>query len=353
MRAELATIENASERRRFALSCTRVALSPTAGTRVRGRQMAALGAAGLVLAAAVALTDTIGPTVPALATLTTLGWLGRRPGAFGPVGPGRAPRAVRAGGFAIAGLFLAVATVQNGVSGLLRPDHDGSFIMLLLTFVTAAFLAITARGSHLGGVALASGAIAGVASGAAAFAALPFAQNAPPLAAGLPGDSTWLALVVFGAPAAAALLTRRRTRCADQAVGAALAAGTFAALVVALLGLGAVALFSGQIPHLAGEIMMPGASTSARQAEDAIAASDNYAGLLTFCALLASILWAVARPPSRAWMTVGLLVLLGLPPVALASSAPDFPGIAAITSATVMVVIAAVVTTRPGTARSI
>ena len=60
----------------------------------------------------------------------------------------------------------------------------------------------------------------------------------------------------------------------------------------------------------------------------------------------------MARPPSRAWMTVGLLAVLGLPPIALAASAQDFPGITAITTATVLVVVAAVATTRAGTARS-
>ena len=86
----------------------------------------------------------------------------------------------------------------------------------------------------------------------------------------------------------------------DQAVATALCAGMFAALVAALAGLAAVAFFPGQIPHLAGEIMMPGTSASARAAEDAIAASDRYAGLLVFGALLAASLWAMARPPGRA-----------------------------------------------------
>jgi hypothetical protein len=349
MLAELATIERSSERRRFALSCTRVALFPA---RALAHLLATAGAAGLVLVAAVALTNLIGPAVPVLLALALLAWLGRRPGAFGPVGPERAARVVRACGFALVGLFLLIGVVQNGLSGLFRPHHNGPVVTVLLTFLAAAFLAITARGSRLGSAALASGAVAGLAAGLAAFLVLPFAQHAAPLAAGLPASGTWLALVAFGAPAAAALVTGRRTRRADQAVTAALCAGTFAALVAALLGLGAIALFPGQIPHLAGEIMMPGTSAAAREAEDAIAASDQYAGLLTLGALLAAIMWAAARPPSRAWMTVGLLVLLGLPPVVLGSSARDFPGATAITFATLMVVIGAVVTTRPGTARA-
>ncbi len=107
---------------------------------------------------------------------------------------------------------------------------------------------------------------------------------------------------MFGAPAAAALLTARRTDRASAGVEAALCSATFAALVSALLGLGAVALFPGQIPHLAGQIMMPGTSAAARQAEDAIAASDRYEVLLAFGSLLAANLWAVARPPGRAQM---------------------------------------------------
>lgn len=352
MRAELGTITSPAERRRFALGCTRVALSPTPGTRAIAHHLAALGAAALVLAAALALTRAIGPTVPVLVLLAVLAWLGRRPGPFGPVAPGRAARAVRIGGLALVGSFLLVMAVERGTAGLLQPDHDGTVVTLLLTFLAAALLAVTARASRLADAALGFGSAAGLASGVAAFAVLPFAHHAEPLAARLPGRGTWLALVVFGAPALAALLTHRRTRCGDQAVAAALCAGMFAALVAALAGLGTVALLPGQIPHLPGEMMLPGTSASARAAEDAIAASDDYAGLLLFGTLLTASLWAMARPPSRAWMTVGLLAVLGLPPIALAASAQDFPGITAITTATVLVVVAAVATTRAGTARS-
>lgn len=352
LRAELATIESAPERRRFALSCTRVALSPTVRARARAHRLATVAAAGLMLAGAVALTSVIGPALPTLAMLTALALLGRRPDALGPVAPQRAPRVARTSGFALVGSFLLVEVVQDGTSGLIRPSHHGAFVTLLLTFLAAVVLAITARGSRVGSVALILGAAAGLASGVAGFLVLPFAQNAPPLGAGLPGEATWLTLIVFGAPVAAALLTGRRTGRADQAVTAALVAATLAALLVALLGLAAIALFPGRIPHLAGELMMPGTSAAAREAENAIAASDQYAGLLAFGALLAALLWVMARPPTRAWLVVGLLVLLGVPTIALGSSARDFPGAAALTSATLVVVICAVATTKPRRAGS-
>lgn len=291
MRAELAALEDASERRRFAFSCTRVVFAPTAGS--------GFGAAALVLVAAVALAGIIGPTIPAIATLTALAWLGRRPGALGPARPGRLPRAVRAGGFALPCAFLFIDALQGGASGLLQADHHGRFVTVLLASLAAAFLAVSADGSRLSDDVLSSGAIAGLASGAAAFALLPFAQNAAPLADRLPGDGSWLALIVVGAPAGAALFAGRRMGSVHAGLEAALCSATFAVLVVALFGLGAVALFPGQIPHFAGQIMMPGTSAAARQAEDAIAASDQYEVLLVFGTLLAASLWAVARSPGR------------------------------------------------------
>ena len=291
MRAELAALENAADRRRFALSCTRVALVPTAGPR--------LGVASLVLVAAVALAGVIGPAIPALASLAALAWLGRRPGAFGPVRRGRVARAVRAGGLALPCAIVLIDALQGGMPGLLQPDHHGRLVTLVLAFLAAAFLAVSADGSRLGDDVLAAGAIAGLVAGAAAFALLPFAQNAAPLASGLPGSGWWLALVVFGAPLGAAWAVGGRARSAARGVEAVLCSATFAAFAVALLGLGAIALFPGQIPHLAGQMMMPGASAAARRAEDAIAASDRYEGFFSLGVLLAASLWAVARPPAR------------------------------------------------------
>ena len=303
MRAELAAIESAAERRRFALSCTRAALSARANARVRTQQEVALAAALLLLAAALALTGAIGPTIPALATLTALAWLARRRGALGPVRPGRVAGTVRAAGFALPCSFLLVEAVQGGASGLLQPDHHGRLVTLVLTFLAAAFLAITADRSRLGDAVLSAGATAGLVAGAAAFVLLPFAQHADPLATGLPGNSSWLALAALGAPVAAALHVARRTRCAYQAIEAALCSAAFAALVVALLGKGAIAFFPGEIPHFAGQMMLPGTSAAARQAEDAIAASDRYEGFFSFGVLLTAGLWVAARPSIRVRMT--------------------------------------------------
>ncbi len=126
---------------------------------------------------------------------------------------------------------------------------------------------------------------------------------------------------------------------------AALCAGTFAALLVALLGLSAIAFFPDRIPDIVGPVMAPGTSAAQRQAADATEAADPYIGLLLFGALLVVILWVMARPPSRVGVKSALLTLVGIPPVTLGLSARHFPGAAGLAAATAMVVLLALVMT--------
>jgi hypothetical protein len=349
MRAELATIDSPTERWRFVFGCTRVALLPSATTQAAGRSLATVGAAGTVLGAEYALSRIIGELIPLVLVLALLAWLGRRPGSFGPVRPDRASRAARAAGYALIAACVLALIAAEGVSGLLRPDslRWGTPFALVLTLLAAACLTLTARGSRLGGPGLAAGILAGLAAGAAGFAVLPFERDAAPLAHGLPGHGTWLALLVFGAPAGAALLTGRRTQSAEQAVMAALCAGASAALLMAWLGLSAIVFLPGSVPDIVGPVMPAGSTAAQRQLENSIEASDPYFGLLVFGASLAAVLWVMARPPARAGTTVALLLLLGLPAFGLAASARDFPGATGVATAALMVLIGAVATARP------
>jgi hypothetical protein len=143
------------------------------------------------------------------------------------------------------------------------------------------------------------------------------------------------------------VLTARRTREAEQAVMAALCAGACAALLIALAGLSAIVVLPDRVPDIVGPVMPAGTSAAQRQLENSIGASDQYFGLLAFGALLAAVLWVMARPPRRSGTTVALVLLGGLPAFALAASATDFPGAAAIATAAIAAVIGAVVTARP------
>ncbi|WP_239338947.1 hypothetical protein [Frankia sp. CiP3] len=339
MRAELSAIDSPSERWHFALGCTRAALLQIVRTRAVWHPVATTAAVCLVVISEIASAHVIGQIIPGVLVLALLAWLGGRPGFFGPVRAERAARVVRAGGYALVGSCLLVLAVQGGASGLLRPGPKAlPIVMLALTLYAGTFLAVTARAACFGSAGLAAGAGAGLVAGLAAFAVMPFERDGPPLAAALPWHGSWLVPLVFGAPAAAALRATGRTRRAEQGVMAALCAGIFAALLVALLGLSAITFFPDRIPGIVGGVIYPGASAAERHADNVTEALDPYLGLLVFGALLAAVLWVMARPPSRAGTRGVALALLGLPPVALGLSARDFPGAMAIATATAAVV---------------
>jgi hypothetical protein len=345
MRAELAALDDPAERRRFALSCTRVVLLPTARTRAAARSLAAAVGALAVLAGEVAAANAIGPAIPLALTLALLAWLGRRPGYLGPVQPELRARRLRTGGYVVVAASAIALVTGSGIVG--SGARWGPVLALAVTVLAAAFLAFTARASQIGTTGLTVGAVAGLVAGAAGFAVLPFERIGEPLAHHLPAQGSWLALVVFGAPAAAALLTGLRTRQADQAVMAVLCAGALATLLVALAGLNAIVLFPDHVPNIVGPVMPAGTPLAVQHVANATEASDPYFGLLAFAGMLLSLLWVMARPPSRALVTVGLLCLLSVPPIAFAGTSRSFPGWQAITTATIAVAIAAVFTTRP------
>ncbi len=326
MQADLAAVEGRASRLRFALGCTRVALLPGAHLR-----SAAIAPAVACLVAASAL---IGPVVSMGLILPLLAWLGHRPGYLGPVRGDRPARAVRAVGWALTVCLALLVAVEAHPGGPIGP--------LLVALLAGSFLAATARATRMSGAALAAGAGAGLVMGIAGFAVLPFERIGAPLADGLPGHGRWLVAIVFAAPAAAALVTGRRTRRAEQGVMATACAGVVAALTVALLGLAAIAIFPGSVPDIVGPVMAPGTGDAARRAENAIEASDPYWGFLLFGILLAAILWAMARPPTRAEAKLALLAVLAVPPIALAIAG----GAGTIALATAAVVLAAVIATR-------
>src|SRR3954464_4515694 len=71
MQAELAAIDGTSERWRFVLGCTRVAVPPPAGPGVVPALAIAAGAAGVV-AGEIVLAGLVGQTIPLLLVLALL-----------------------------------------------------------------------------------------------------------------------------------------------------------------------------------------------------------------------------------------------------------------------------------------
>ena len=296
MQAELAAIDGACERWRFVLGCTRVAVLPPARPWVVWQALAVAAGAAAVVAGEIALAGAAGQTIPLLLVLALLAWLGRRPGYLGPVRPDRTTRAVRTGGYLVVAVYL-VALIAGDGDGFLQPNRGnwGPVFTLMLTLVAVLFLALTARSSRVGSTALAAGVGAGLIAGVAAFAAIPFQEDDPPLADGLPGGGGWLLIIAFCAPAVSALVTRARLGGHDQQARAALCAGTIATLVVALLGFAAVVIFPRSLEAVRA-IMPPGTSHADLQAEQDIGASDLYACVLMLGAVLTAVSLVALRP---------------------------------------------------------
>ena len=205
-----------------------------------------------MLGGEIALTDAIGPTVPVILVLALLAWLGRRPGFFGPVRPDRAARAVRSAGYAVACLCLLPQMIEDA-TGLLQPIHAGRAFALTVTLCAAAV-----RGddrAHLppGGRRTRRRSRDRPRRGAGGVRRC-FRLNAPERhwPTGSPGMAAGSRSSCSARPQLPRWWPARRTLRADQAVMAALCAGTVAALSVALLGLNAIALFPERVPDARG-----------------------------------------------------------------------------------------------------
>lgn len=298
MRAELAgiTADGAGRGARwsFAVSCVRVVAGEPAARRRAGYPLLAAAALATVSwwSGSVAYAPLRWGLVALVTVLVLVSSAGRRSGLLGPVGSGRAPRLVRAGG----GLLVAAmaGSVLASMPGKGNPGEQARVgvpvFTVLLTGCLVAFLALTARRSASGGFGLAIGAGAGVA-GAAAWTLIVFA--APPIPVSL---GAALTVVVVAASLANIVASRR-----EGASGQVLAAMS-AALISSLLIVVAVVLLAGYGPDRLIPDLVPAALSPADDlANSRIEIEDPYVGLLAVAFLLAvtlSVTSLVTRRPA-------------------------------------------------------
>lgn len=246
MQADFAALEHAADRRRFALGCVRAALVQGAGWGTVA--YVALQATAIAFAASVTSGSLLVEIVALLLLAPpALWWIGRGSGAL-RLGARRSARTGRRVGF---GLMTACLLVTVGfITAEIVPRADAGpdagalclgVLAFLLAIYTLAILGATSADSRVSSRALGTGAGFGAAAGAAGFALLPFNESFAihdswPAAA----YSVALALVLVGAPSAAAALTARRTSDFNQGIHAGLCTGVVGALVLFISGVGAV-----------------------------------------------------------------------------------------------------------------
>ncbi|MEV7965880.1 hypothetical protein AB0O34_07835 [Sphaerisporangium sp. NPDC088356] len=209
MQAELAQIESAAERRRFALGCMRASLTQPRLLVAAGYPSLMLGAiAGTVVwTGRVTYAPLRAGLIGLVAILLALSWLARRPGVFGPVAEGLAARLVRVGGYLLVGAsaVLTIHSLRLATNSL--PEKAGTGVPIITTVLvlyTVAFVTVTARGSAAGMRVLAIGGGCGV---AAAVACLVPVLVFPPL----PVSSAWAIAAIATAGCAAALISVSRS----------------------------------------------------------------------------------------------------------------------------------------------
>jgi hypothetical protein len=147
MLAELATLDDVGERRRYGLGCARAVLSDGGARRTVAVHVIALTfvVVALAFATSISVTGVRIETIVFVVVLAVLAWSGRRSGLLGPIAEDRLARRIRSGGYAVLGTFIMLALASLPSSGNL--EHKGGVWMfyLAVTLYLAAVLFVTAQ----------------------------------------------------------------------------------------------------------------------------------------------------------------------------------------------------------------
>lgn len=277
MRAETAALPPGRQRWAHALGCAGAVLAQPAALRSVGYPLAALTVLGLVLrwSAGIADAPLRWSLVAAVALLLAVACLGR---IAGPVGPGVAPRAVRAGGFMVVGAMTALfAAAADGHGPPEEQARTGVPILaaLLAGYLAAALVLTAARTAPSGRALLTGVAVASAAAGLWLAAQLAF----PPLPAHVGG-----AVCTVGCGVAAVTLLRPGTT-RDTT----LAALCVAVLAPLLVFLGVVAASSHGPAWLIPDLVQAAPTPAADLAASRIELQDPYVALLLLAGLAVTV----------------------------------------------------------------
>jgi hypothetical protein len=236
MQAELASIEPGPDRRRFAVTCTRAALSRPATLVRLGRRLPVAGvlAAAIVLAGDIPLAGVRREAIVMVVVLAALPWLARRLAIAGPVAAGRTARLVSAGGLAVVAaevlIFINYARRMPLGGGEADATVATTLIVVwttMLTTYTIALVRLTAGRSAVTAHTLATGAGIGVAA-AAAWLAAAFVHPEVPTSSGP------AVVAIAAAAVCAGWASRQRSGRGAESRVAALCAAAGAALLIAV-----------------------------------------------------------------------------------------------------------------------
>lgn len=147
MQAELASLDDARARRRYALGCARAVLSDRAALRTVAVHVVALtfGAVALGLAFSMRAVGVRIETIAFVVVLGVFAWSGRRRGPLGPIADHRSARRIRNAGYAALGAYIMPALASFAASQQSDPNGVWVFYLALVLYLATVLFATSHR----------------------------------------------------------------------------------------------------------------------------------------------------------------------------------------------------------------
>jgi hypothetical protein len=291
MRAELASLDDAGARRRYALGCVCVVLRDHTAIRTVALHLVAMMFGAVALTFAIS-TNGVGVQIETIAFVSALGllaWSGRRCGPLGPTADHQPARRVRATGYVVLGAYILPAL--DSFAGA-SPQHDQSGVWVFYVAVSlylATLLLVTAQRTAARPRMLYLIAAVTVAGLAAWW--VPMLLNASVRA-----DPSWAMLTVAGTVTLGLVIATARRWPTRQAAFAALSAGVAISLLIFLAAQSTYIVNPSLVPNL-GQV--PGMTAGGEVEQNRAEAVDPYVAELLLGAVLGAVLIA-ATTASRA-----------------------------------------------------
>jgi hypothetical protein len=291
MRAELACLEDAGARRRYALGCACAVLRDHGAMRTVALHMVAVMFGAVALAFAISI-DGVGVRIETIVFVSALGvlaWSGRRRGPLGPTADHPPARRARATGYVVLGAYVLPAL--GSFAGASR-QHDQSGVWMFYVAVAlyfATLLLVTAQRTAARPRTLYLIAAVTVAGLAAWW--VPMLLNA-----GVRAHPSWALLTVAGTVALGLVIATALRWQSRQAAFAALSAGVAISLLIFLAAQSTYIVDPSLAPDL-GHV--PGMTAGGGVEQNRAEAVDPYVAELLLGGALGAML-IVATTASRA-----------------------------------------------------
>jgi MFS family permease len=291
MRAELASLDDAGTRRRYALGCMRAVLRDHTAMRTVALHVVAVMFGAVAVAFAISING-VGVQIETILFVSALGvlaWAGRRRGPLGPTADHPPARRVRATGYVVLGAYILPAL---GSFAGASPRHDQSGVWMFYVAVSlylATLLLVTAQRTAARPRTLYLIAVVTVAGLAAWW--VPMLLNASVRA-----HPSWALLTVAGTVTVGLVIATVLRWPSRQAAFAALSAGVAISLLVFLAAQSTYIVNPSLVPNLG---RVPGMTAGAEVEQNRAEAVDPYVAELLLGAVLGAVLIA-ATSASRA-----------------------------------------------------